>query len=94
LLDRLTVVCASSGLFCGWDMLSQFWVSRAFEVDLNQNTNTKAFARLGYGLAIKFVAYGQPIGAQMAILIVAGLGVGLSLAVPLIIIQAVSIGGR
>ncbi|KAI5455350.1 hypothetical protein NCC49_000164 [Naganishia albida] len=47
-----------------------------------------AIAVLGYGLAIKFVAYGQPIGAQMAILIIAGLGVGLSLAVPLIIIQA------
>ncbi|KAJ9112554.1 hypothetical protein QFC19_000571 [Naganishia cerealis] len=47
-----------------------------------------AIAILGYGLAIKYVAYGQSIGSQMVILIIAGLGVGLSLAVPLIMIQA------
>ncbi|KAJ9107602.1 hypothetical protein QFC21_001061 [Naganishia friedmannii] len=47
-----------------------------------------AIAVLGYGLAIKYVAYGQSVGSQMVILIIAGLGVGLSLAVPLIMIQA------
>lgn len=44
---------------------------------------------LGYGLCIKYLSYRSGIGAQEIVLIVAAFGVGMSLAVPLLLIQAV-----
>jgi hypothetical protein len=50
-----------------------------------------AISALGYGLCIKYLQYGGGIANQIVILIVLGLGVGLSLAVPLLCLQAVSL---
>jgi hypothetical protein len=46
---------------------------------------------IGYGLCIKYLVYEGGIARQIVILIITGLGVGLSLAVPLLCIQAVSV---
>lgn len=45
---------------------------------------------LGYGLCIQYLVYEGGVGNQMGVFIVLGLGVGLSLAVPLLCVQAVS----
>lgn len=45
---------------------------------------------LGYGLCIKYLSYRSGTAAQEIVLIVAAFGIGLSLAVPLLLIQAVS----
>lgn len=45
---------------------------------------------LGYGLCIKYLSYRSGTAAQEIVLIVAAFGIGMSLAVPLLLIQAVS----
>lgn len=48
-----------------------------------------AMATLGLGLCIKYLVFGGGIAAQMVLLVIAGLGIGLSITVPLLCIQAV-----
>lgn len=47
-----------------------------------------AIAALGYGLCIPFLAYGQSRVVQIVVTAVLAFGVGLSLAMPLLIVQA------
>lgn len=47
-----------------------------------------AIATLGYGLCIKYLTWDSSVGSQVGVLIITGLGVGLSLAVPLLCVQA------
>lgn len=49
-----------------------------------------AVSALGYGLCIRYLVYGGGIGNQMGVMVLTGLGVGMSHAVPLLCIQAVS----
>lgn len=49
-----------------------------------------AVSALGYGLCIRYLVYEGGIGNQMGVMVLTGLGVGMSHAVPLLCIQAVS----
>lgn len=48
-----------------------------------------SLASLGFGLGIKYFIYGQPVASMMGISVLIGIGVGLSLTIPLIIVQSV-----